>query len=136
MRDKERIIMARNNNDIKYAVAILMFEMLVCCVIAKLHENNPLEESSPPPTLPEIKPPPEDKYEYDNDESELPVCIENCKGNHIRNPEKLMDCIEVSQPDRSMTNLSRIGAPFNLRVCRWTMSCCMHKAGCETTTFA
>ncbi|MED6171046.1 hypothetical protein PIB30_036957 [Stylosanthes scabra] len=93
MRDKEGIIMARNNG-IKLAVAILMFEMLVCCVIAKLHENNPLEESSPP-TLPEFKPPPEDKFEYDNDESELPECIEICKREYIFYPEELMDCIEV-----------------------------------------
>ncbi|MED6213338.1 hypothetical protein PIB30_092138 [Stylosanthes scabra] len=81
------------NNGIKHALAILIFGMLVCCVIAKLYENNLLDEESSPPTLPEVKRPPEDKDE--DDESELRGCIENCKRDYIRHPEELTDCIEL-----------------------------------------
>ncbi|KAL1363882.1 hypothetical protein AAHE18_03G179000 [Arachis hypogaea] len=80
-------------NDIRRALTILMFEMLVCSVIAKFPGNHTADDKSLAPSQPE-EPEPEEKYDED-DYSQLQACIGNCKNDYIREPEKLLNCIEV-----------------------------------------
>ncbi|MED6133023.1 hypothetical protein PIB30_024548 [Stylosanthes scabra] len=81
--------MARNK-DIKHALAILMFGMmfgmLVCSVIAKLHENNLFEEFFPP-----IEP----ELESAEDKDKLIDCIENCARDYVFHPVELIYCMEA-----------------------------------------